>query len=208
VGENEGGGSRPVAERLIRLLFAAGAGAAAVLAVIPEPILDLFFGERYVESAAALRILAFAVPLVFVNAVFLYELVAAGHQGACAKAQAVTTTANVVLNVLLIPRIGFRGAAVATVLSEGLTTLLFARLNRVEMGRRTERPVWADTRVLGGGAAALLLAGVLRVLWPVSPVLAAGAALLCWTGAVLGLRVVGAAEIALILPVGRRPEAP
>jgi O-antigen/teichoic acid export membrane protein len=84
------------------------------LAMFPDPVVTLFFGEQYAGGAVALRIL---VPgyLAFVILGPLTVLVnAMGRSGWSFWNVVVRTVLNVALNAVLIPRYGIPGAAVAT----------------------------------------------------------------------------------------------
>ncbi len=88
-----------------------------VLALFPEAILQLFFGQGYVEAATPLRILS--IGFIFSN--FLGPnggtLIALGHPRFIMWTTLATGTMNIVLNAILIPPLGMTGAAIASVIS-------------------------------------------------------------------------------------------
>jgi O-antigen/teichoic acid export membrane protein len=87
------------------LLFADGAVAA-------------LFGPQYAEGVLLLKVLAFAVPARYVSTFLGSLLTTRSHLARKVRLQVVTAVFNVVLNLLLIPKYGAVGAAVATVATE------------------------------------------------------------------------------------------
>ena len=79
---------------------------------------DLF--QYTYGSDMALKIVLVAIFLVFLNSLFGFCLVAMGKQSKLLRINALCLTFNVVTNLLLIPKFGFLGAALTTVLSEFL----------------------------------------------------------------------------------------
>ncbi|WP_297435619.1 flippase [Thermococcus sp.] len=81
------------------------------------------FGEKFKESVPVLRILAFAIPFMFLNSLFGSYMNATGRELTFTKITGFTALLNVVLNYILILHYGATGAAVATVVSQGILTL-------------------------------------------------------------------------------------
>lgn len=91
----------------------------------PEIIL-LFAGPDYLpHSAIALQILIWFLPFSFANGVTQYLLIAINQQRFITLSFLVATCFNLVANLLLIPTLGYVGAAVTTVLSEWALMLPF-----------------------------------------------------------------------------------
>jgi O-antigen/teichoic acid export membrane protein len=116
-----------------------GAAMAALL-FLAAPLLPFLLGEGYERTGEALRWLA-VLPLVQgVHYLFGDALMGAGKQAARSGLQVTTACANVLLNLWLIPLYSWKGAAVASLLSElmlaaGVVWLL-ARLARQERSPR------------------------------------------------------------------------
>jgi len=109
--------------RFARRLLSLGAGygllAAAALYLL-APVLPVILGDGYREAILAVRWLAL---LPFLKAIHYFgadALTGAGHQGIRTVVQVSTAMINVLLNVWLIPLYSWRGAAVATLVSDGL----------------------------------------------------------------------------------------
>ena len=88
----------------------------------------IVFGENFLPSASILRILAFAVPFMFLNSLFGSFMGATGKELTFTKITGITALLNVLLNYLLISHYGASGAAMATVVSQGLTSLVSAKV--------------------------------------------------------------------------------
>ena len=87
----------------------------------------LVFGEKFSDSIPVLKILAFAIPFMFLNSLFGSFMNATGRELTFTKITGLTALLNVVLNYFLILHYGAVGAAVATVVSQGATTGIMAR---------------------------------------------------------------------------------
>lgn len=94
--------------------------------LIASEVILLFAGAKFLpDSAIALQILIWFLPLSFVNGVTQYLLIAINQQRFITVSFAVATVFNLATNLLLIPRYGYIGAAVTTVLSEWVLMVPF-----------------------------------------------------------------------------------
>ncbi|MEJ7785397.1 MAG: flippase [Solirubrobacteraceae bacterium] len=89
-----------------------------LLAIAPEDLVVLIYGQQYAEAAGPLPILAFAVAVMAFSGVVGPLIVALGFERATLAITAAAVILNVGANVLLIPVLDARGAAVATLLTE------------------------------------------------------------------------------------------
>jgi O-antigen/teichoic acid export membrane protein len=86
---------------------------------IPESV--TIFGREFTYlggSDLALRVIIWSIPIGFVNSVTQYVLIAVNQQHYLTRAFIVGVLFNVVGNLLVIPRFGYVGAAIVTILSE------------------------------------------------------------------------------------------
>src|SRR6185503_15655799 len=104
--------------------------------------------------------LALMLPMSFASGILLNRLVAVGKQRLLAVASVSAAGINVGLNLLLIPRLGMRGAALATLASEA--ALLGIGLAGL-MGLPRARPF--QIRVVWVVASALVAGIVLPEIW-------------------------------------------
>ncbi len=152
-------------------------------------------------SAHVLAILAWFLPLSFVNGLLQYVLIAINQQWVITRAFIIGAVFNLLANLLLIPHYGLYAASVITILSEVVLIAVFLPRLRHEhltppLVALSWRPVLA-TLVMGG---ALLLLLAVDVPW----VVAAVVAIPVYGGVLWGLGAIGPEERALLRRVVRR----
>jgi O-antigen/teichoic acid export membrane protein len=147
------------------------------------PIVHALFGPVFAGAAPVLRILAWSAVLVILRGTYRHGLNAAGRADLDLVCAGLAAAANVGANLVLIPRLGLTGAALATVLGEAVWLAgAWACFRRVVGGLPLGRAL------LSSGLAALLM-GAVSVLtdgllwWP----LRAGLGLVAYGGALLAL---------------------
>lgn len=118
--------ARRLAGRLVSVALVGGVALALALAWGAEPVVHALFGSEYGESARALRLLAFAIPLDFVVSTLGTAHVAAGRERPLAWCAGSAAVLNLAANVVLIPRLGIAGAAWATLGTYALLWMLYA----------------------------------------------------------------------------------
>lgn len=117
-----------------RAILAATLPAALSLIIFGEGILKVAFGPEYAPGHIPLAILS-AGQLINAAAGSVGLLLnMSGHERDTARGFAVATIINVVLNVLLIPRFGIAGAAIATAASLAIWNILLCRQAWVRIG--------------------------------------------------------------------------
>lgn len=155
-------GNRDAAQRLMQETQDAVAltilPAVTVLIVFAGTILTVLGSDEFVPATTSLRILAATIVLVWFSHVYGHVLMAMGKQWVLFRILPVALAVNVGLNLWLIPSLGFDGAAVATLATEGVVlTFLLAVLMRSGF-----TPSFATTGKVGlislsGGAIALFV---------------------------------------------------
>jgi len=125
-------GTAPLARRYTSRMLPYGIVAVAML-ILTSSWVSSFFGPGFSETASAIRWLA-PLPVLRVLNTFVGDaLTGAGWNGKRIRIQLLTATFHVALCVILIPKISWHGAAVATFASESLLAgLLWALLRRME----------------------------------------------------------------------------
>jgi O-antigen/teichoic acid export membrane protein len=104
--------------RFYKALLLMGWPAALGIFVLAHPLTPLLLGSKFLESEPALRILALALGVAFVNNAFIGALNASDRQTSFSWAAGWSVAVNIALNVTLIPAFGFIGASWATVATE------------------------------------------------------------------------------------------
>lgn len=88
-------------------------------------IITLFFGEKYIESAASLSILIWTLCFMFANAPAANLLTASFKEMEVTKLNFIAVIFNTVTNFFLIPKYSYNGAALTTVLTDFLLLILY-----------------------------------------------------------------------------------
>ncbi|MDD3774138.1 MAG: flippase, partial [Patescibacteria group bacterium] len=89
-------------------------------------IIKIVGGGQFVNSVLPLQILSFALIGAFAFTPFVYMAIALRRQKQIIFVAAIAVIVNVALNLILIPRYTYVGAATATLVSETLSFLVFA----------------------------------------------------------------------------------
>lgn len=123
----------------LRSLFRRSLGASALLAIVvggggmllARPMVLLLYGPGYEPAVAPLQVLAGGSIFVFCTWILHAAAISSNLDRRLVATTAIGLAANIVLNVLFIPRWGIAGAAWATVIAEAVTvTLLFVQVHR------------------------------------------------------------------------------
>jgi PST family polysaccharide transporter len=148
-----------------------------------EPLITLVYGPLYHQAVEVFQILIWLVPLALVSGNFRYTLIAAGKQQLEFVTAASGAGLNIALSILLIPRLGLHGAALAIILSELLILGLAAFFVERAITPISIRPhIWRPL-VAGGVLVALLYALSGTSLW-----IAGGAVLIAYALAAVVLQ--------------------
>jgi O-antigen/teichoic acid export membrane protein len=148
---------REDAERLfflvVRMFLFVSLPLSLALAVWSPTLLPFVFGSRYEVSVPVLQILAWTIPLTFLNYVLWYGAIAVHLERRAFLIDLCGLAANVVVNAIAIPLYGPRGAAWALVVSEvviliGQGLLIHRRLFAVSLRALLLKPVLAGVVVI------------------------------------------------------------
>jgi O-antigen/teichoic acid export membrane protein len=103
----------------------------AVLAfTLSKQIIMLLYGTKMLASVPVFAILIWANPFIYMNGFYSYTLVSLGDQKSLFKFLVIATIANVIMNLIAIPRYSYYGASATTVLSEMIFFIMCSfRLN-------------------------------------------------------------------------------
>jgi O-antigen/teichoic acid export membrane protein len=112
---------RPL-KQLTTVLALAALPLLAVVYLAAAPMLEAVYGARFIDAAPALRILALALPLFFVNYALTHQVIGWEGQRAYLTITVAALITNLVGNVLLIPEGGMSGAATSTLVTELVVT--------------------------------------------------------------------------------------
>jgi O-antigen/teichoic acid export membrane protein len=109
---------------LDRLLFASTKAVllfsipvAATIRLFSRQIISIVYGQTYLPGAAALAIIIWCIIPIFLFFYLMFVNVAAGHAKANLLSASAALIAGLVANVILVPRIGYLGAAWAALIA-------------------------------------------------------------------------------------------
>jgi PST family polysaccharide transporter len=122
---------------------------AVLAALVPEPILVLLFGERFVQASSVMPLLMLTIAAMWASHAIAITAVAARLQRTFVPIQAGCVAVYLALNWLLIPRLGMTGAAVTRLAA----TVLAAAATYQLLKRRTGSTLdpWRFARIAGAG---------------------------------------------------------
>jgi O-antigen/teichoic acid export membrane protein len=191
-------------ERMLRvvrlaaeLMTVASLGALAFVVAAATPLVRLIFGAGFVAAAPALPVLGGVFVLIcfgYLNGSLLAIL---GLQRRLLRISLLALVVNIAGNLILVPPLGFMGAAWMTLATEALVCASSLRV----ILRELELPFPKPGRIGRTVLAALLLAGGLIALRDVGASLAAliGAACLSYPALLFALRALEPADVLVLL---------
>ncbi len=136
--------------------------------LLGDRLLYFFYGAEFAKGYPVLIILLFTQIVNVFQFFFTMYLGALDRQKDSFKVTAVAVTANLVLNILLIPIIGIMGAAIATMVTMGLNAVLARRVLSQNMTIRVEHD--SILNILKASGVMALFVGSYRLLVPLSNV--------------------------------------
>jgi O-antigen/teichoic acid export membrane protein len=86
---------------------------------IAPQLIELLFGVAFLPVVATIRIFSFIIVIRVYGDLLCYQLlIASGNENKRIAANLIATIINIILNIILIPRFSYNGAAIASVISE------------------------------------------------------------------------------------------
>jgi O-antigen/teichoic acid export membrane protein len=184
----------------LKVLLALAFPIAVGTTLLADQIILVLAGPGYLpESAWALQILIWYLPVSFVNGLLQYVLIALNRQRTLSVAFGIGVIVNVAANLALIPTYGYLAAAVVTVLSEVVLLVPFLWVTWREIGSLALFGVaWRPA------LAAIIMAGPVWLLAPWSAPLAIVGGALTYALGLLALRAITPEERAELRSLLRR----
>ena len=163
--------------RMATLLGVLSMFPALILTLLAKPLVLLVLGESYAASTNILRLLVWAAIPMFINYGLNTFLLARDRERVFLLTSAVCAIANINLNLILIPRYSYHGAAAVTIVTELLLLaqnllIIYKTFAFVALPNR----LWLPTAVL-----ALIVAAAQVIGSHLSPFLVAAAAATAFT---------------------------
>ena len=168
--------------------------AAAGLVLVAPGLVPTLFGVDYADAVLPLRLLGACLVVLFMNAVMLHALIAAGRAGWLPRLTAGRVAAASLLAALLVPTLGPIGAALGFLVSELLLFGLAAHacaaarfevplLRPLLLGLGAATPMVVAVVLASGGLAASIALGIVTYLLTLAAALRFGSRLLDSLGA-------------------------
>jgi O-antigen/teichoic acid export membrane protein len=167
--------------------------------VVADQLVEFLYTPEYIPAALGLKILIWDVPLLMFNSFNGNMTTVIGAERSAARIYTINAVANVVLNAYAIPRYGYIGAAVVTVVTDLIGAIQFNLLMRQRLALPDMKGVFF--KVL---AASFLMAGVVFAagnLHVIGLVLIGG---VIYAGLVLLFRLLDNSEVDLIFRLVRK----
>jgi O-antigen/teichoic acid export membrane protein len=179
------------------LLAITSLGGLAFTIVAAQPFIRLIFGPQFVPSASALPVLAAAFIFICFGYLNVNLLLVLGLQRRLLWISLVALVINLIGNLILVPLLGFMGAAWMTLVTEVVVCGAGLRL----VLQTLERPLPKPGRIGRTVAASVVLTGVLEALRlahvPLGGLVAATC--VCYPLLLLALRAFGPADVQVLL---------
>lgn len=105
-------------EKSVKFLFSLALLLALITMLLAKEIIFLVYGEGYEGSVTALQILVWGTVLLFVTTIQGTTFVAANRQKLSMKILLMAVVLNITLNFFAIPKYGYIGASITTVITE------------------------------------------------------------------------------------------
>jgi len=128
-----GQGHRLPLTKVLGFLFGVGLALSMTLTLAASPLVRMIFGEAYAAAVPVLRIHSWTLLLMYLNSPFAYRLIASNRMREVNVTFFWVVLLNGLVNLMLIPRYSYLGAAMTTVISESVNfALLLYWIRRAE----------------------------------------------------------------------------
>jgi len=184
---------RKLYRRAQDVLMIGGIALVCLVALFARPITDAISGASYEPSLASMRILIWAVALIWLSNLANHGLIATGRQAMMIWIALFGLAVNVAANLVLIPLYEAEGAAIATVLTEA--AVLVPALVIVSRYTAQAPSLSLGVRLAALAAVAAMLVYALPAPWLVEAAIVAAV----FGSGVLLLRVISPSEVRVLL---------
>ncbi len=119
---------KETAESLFRYLIIIALSLVPVVFMLSNRIINIIYGTGYEHSIHVLNVLIFVIIFLFPGNLFAHILASSNRHKQLALGNFVGVVVNIVLNFILIPKYGYTGAGIATIITEAILCLLLYRV--------------------------------------------------------------------------------
>ncbi|HLC60501.1 MAG TPA: flippase [Candidatus Nanoarchaeia archaeon] len=150
-------------KKSFKYLYIIGLPISAGLYVLAGRIIFFFYGEPYKSSVIALQIISWFLFIKFLNYLMAYALSSVDQQNSRMIGQGLTAAFNVVLNLILIPKMGYIGAAVSTFFTEIFLFILYYWYTSKSLHRFNFAPILIKPLIATGIMVTFIIYAKLRL---------------------------------------------
>jgi O-antigen/teichoic acid export membrane protein len=188
--------------RALKYMFVLSFPIAAGTTILADKIVLFLYSEEFSTAILPLRTLIWVLPLMFLSELMGNIVVVHDQEHKVARSIAVSTSVNLIMNLIFIPRFGLTAASAITVVTETILVIQYLWMLRRELASIDRvsaflKPTLAATSM---GAVAWILRG-----WHV--MLVVGIAAVVYLVGIVWLGVVGKQEVGFLRSVFDRREA-
>jgi O-antigen/teichoic acid export membrane protein len=112
-----------------------------------RPIMDLIYGEKFRGGVIAFQILIWVVCIIWISCVYGNSLLACDGQKKFLVGVSLGAITNIISNLILIPKFSLIGAAISTILAEGVVFVYmyhnFSKIVKIEFVKYLPKPLFA-----------------------------------------------------------------
>ena len=112
---------RTIYQKSLTFLFMLGLAMAAGMCLLSGRIIPLLYGDQFQPSVVVLQMLSWRLFLTFLSIPLSFTLISMNKQNQMAIAVALSAVTNIVLNLILIPPLSYKGAAIAALVTGAVT---------------------------------------------------------------------------------------
>jgi O-antigen/teichoic acid export membrane protein len=109
----------------LKLMLLSGLPVAIAMSICSREIISFLFGGNFMSSIIILQILAWIIPIRFSCHIMGTALSASDKQNLRALASGLCAILNIILNLILIPRYSYSGAAIASLMTNGFLGVFY-----------------------------------------------------------------------------------
>lgn len=113
-----------VFERAFKILISISLPLTLTAMVLADDFIVLYFGQDFAKAAIVFKILIWTINFMFLECLMVFLLISINKQWFPVYSNTVTLIVNIVLDVILIPKYGYVGASVATLIAYGARTFM------------------------------------------------------------------------------------
>ncbi len=133
--------------------------------IIAGPLINVVYGHDYIGATSTFQILLLTLLPIFPGMILASTLLAEDKQKTFIKSSAVGAGLNIILDLILIPKYGIAGSAIATLIAQLAVNGIFL----YEILKNHNLNIWKDMKkiIVASCVMALVVFAMKSLLWPI-----------------------------------------